>query len=72
MSEGRGIIDEDTRLGTAERPKTAKPQASSVVELKKMIKELNDQVVQRRQKVNEIGEEVAEATTKQKVKRVYY
>ncbi|CAD5228974.1 unnamed protein product [Bursaphelenchus okinawaensis] len=64
-SDGRGII-EDEEVNVMERPKTAKPQNTNLNELKEMVKELSDQLVQKREEIAQLSQQVQNISSERK------
>uniref|UniRef100_A0A915NFK7 IFT81 calponin homology domain-containing protein n=1 Tax=Meloidogyne floridensis TaxID=298350 RepID=A0A915NFK7_9BILA len=60
-AEGRGVIeklDEDTIQNVHQRPKTAKPKSVDIERLKEMVKQINEQIEEQRNKVDDINVEI--------------
>uniref|UniRef100_A0A914MWV9 IFT81 calponin homology domain-containing protein n=1 Tax=Meloidogyne incognita TaxID=6306 RepID=A0A914MWV9_MELIC len=60
-AEGRGVIeklDEDTIQNVHQRPKTAKPKSVDIERLKEMVKQINEQIEEQRNKVDSLNAEI--------------
>ncbi|CAK5039808.1 unnamed protein product [Meloidogyne enterolobii] len=60
-AEGRGVIeklDEDTIQNVHQRPKTAKPKSVDIERLKEMVKQINEQIEEQRNKVDNLNGEI--------------
>nr|CAD2129001.1 unnamed protein product [Meloidogyne enterolobii] len=60
-AEGRGVIeklDEDTIQNVHQRPKTAKPKSVDIERLKEMVKQINEQIEEQRNKVDNLNAEI--------------
>uniref|UniRef100_A0A1I8BID3 t-SNARE coiled-coil homology domain-containing protein n=1 Tax=Meloidogyne hapla TaxID=6305 RepID=A0A1I8BID3_MELHA len=70
-AEGRGVIeklDEDTIQNVHQRPKTAKPISVDIERLKEMVKQINEQIEEQRNKVDKINGEIDRFYTENKEK----